>query len=64
MICKKYEALSPNERVLLIGKIVHLVQNSNAVFITAERIIKKYEDAGAFDNVTILPENIPIEDIE
>jgi hypothetical protein len=53
---KRYEELTPFERVEFIGKLVHAAQSNAASFYAAKEIIKNAEEDGVLDGVTILPE--------
>ena len=57
MLCKKYEELSPFERVEFIGKLVHAVQSDDVFFDEAKVIIYNGEVFGTFEGVKILPDN-------
>ena len=62
MICENYDSLSPIDKVIFIGKIVHALQSSNVIFSDVERIIWRAQAAGVFDGVTILPDSNPLLD--
>jgi len=51
MICEKYAALSIKEKIELIGKTAHLVQNSNTAFDKICNMINIAEQSGLFDDV-------------
>jgi hypothetical protein len=57
MICEKFNQLSPNERVIYIGKLVHAVENDNILFEAGNEIIGLANDKGIFTGITILPDN-------
>lgn len=57
MICEKFNQLSPNERVIYIGKLVHAVENDNLLFEAGNEIIGLANDKGIFTGITILPDN-------
>ena len=56
-LCKKYEELTPFERVEFIGKLVHAVQSDDNLFFAAKCLIDTGQDLGVFEGVTIMPEN-------
>jgi hypothetical protein len=55
MNCKSYQNLSVTEKIDFIGRIIHLVQNDEAVFILAKQWVRIGEKSGAFKNVKINP---------
>lgn len=57
MICEKFEALSPQDRIIFIGKLVHAVQSDNALFSYAQDINDLAKEKKLFDNVKILPDH-------
>lgn len=57
MLCEKYQNLSVEERIKLIGQLVHLVQNDDTFFELACKGIERGNERGILDGVTILPEN-------
>lgn len=57
MLCENYSRLNPVERIQLIGKLVHAVQNDNFFFDEAVNIIDSAEKSGLFENVKINPSN-------
>lgn len=57
MICEKFNKLTPNERVMYIGKLVHAVENDSVLFDAGNEIIELAISRGIFDGVKILPEN-------
>lgn len=56
MLCEKYSRLTPVERVMLIGKLLHAMQSDNDFFDSSVRIIRAAKKKGLFDNVKILPQ--------
>ena len=56
-ICKSYENLTPVEKVIFIGKVVHCLQSDNYTFENIDYLIKKAERNGVLDGVKILPDN-------
>ncbi len=63
MICKEYSQLSTVEQVIMIGKIVHAIQNDSKYFGIAKDVIELATLKGLFDNVTILPNTNKPEDL-
>lgn len=57
MICKTYDDLTIPEKVQLIGKVIHLLQNEEAICRTFMSIVRGAEQQGLLNNVTIVPEN-------
>ena len=57
MICKSFKALTPLEKSIMIGKIVHAVQSSEHCFNLSKEIIESAERRGYFKGVTIMPES-------
>lgn len=57
MNCPKYQALSVQEKTVTIGKLIHLLQNSEEHFDVFASVIRQAEQTGHFEDVTILPEN-------
>jgi len=55
MICEKYSNLSPTQRIILIGQIVHAIQCDDVLFEHANRMIELATIKGVFDGVVILP---------
>lgn len=56
MLCDKYMRLSPQERSLFIGNLLHAAQSDDNIFQSAEELINLAERKGLFDGVTIMPE--------
>lgn len=56
MNCKEYLKLSTEEKVKMIGEIIHAMQNDPVAFMTCRGIINGARARGRFDGVTILPE--------
>jgi uncharacterized protein YdeI (BOF family) len=54
--CKEYQKLSTEEKVKMIGNLIHAVQNDAVCFMTARGMINGAKARGVFDGVTILPE--------
>ncbi len=57
-ICENYDLLSPHEKSIFIGELVHAVQSSDTLFNMAKGIIDKAMTLNLFDGVTFLPEQI------
>lgn len=55
MICDKYKNLSPREKIIFIGEVIHAVQSSDTFFNMAEDLIKMARKDGLFDGVIINP---------
>lgn len=56
MICKTYDDLSLPEKVQLVGKVIHLLQNDELICNSIMSIVRSAEQQGLLDNVTIIPE--------
>lgn len=56
MLCDTYQDMTPFERVVFIGKLVHCVQCDELAFAMATRIIADCEE-DVLKNVKILPDN-------
>ena len=56
MNCETYKDLSLFEQINLIGKLVHIVQNSNTACKDVIQLVQAAEKSGWLDGVTILPE--------
>lgn len=50
-------ALSHQEKAMMIGKLIHIVQSSEGGFKTAQVIIEAGESAGLLNGVEIMPES-------
>jgi hypothetical protein len=55
MNCKSYQNLSVAEKIEFTGKILHLIQNDESVFILAKQWVRIGEKSGLFKNVKINP---------
>lgn len=55
MLCEKYDRLTPVERVMLIGELLHAMQSDNEFFDKSVKIVRTAKRKGLFDNVKILP---------
>jgi hypothetical protein len=53
--CKLWMDLSLQEKIIMIGKTTHLMQNDATGFEAIERILKNAEMKGIFDEVIINP---------
>ena len=56
MNCQAYLNLSTEEKVKMIGEIIHAMQNDPVAFMTCRGIINGARARGKFEGVTILPE--------
>lgn len=59
MNCQKYIALSPKEKIEMIGKLIHAVQSDNDFFNRAQALIRLADNKGLFEGVTINPQSEP-----
>jgi hypothetical protein len=64
MNCNEYQELDNRERILFIGRLVHLVQNDSDAFIAASSMVRSAEDSGLFERVDFLPEKKNADDLE
>lgn len=55
MTCTNYLELSQKEKIEMIGKIVHIIQSDNETFNKALMLIKKAEQKGLLEGITINP---------
>jgi hypothetical protein len=53
--CKLWLDLSLQEKIEMVGKVTHLIQNSNVGFTAIEQILQSAELAGIFREVIINP---------
>lgn len=53
--CQSWLKLSLQEKIEIVGKVTHLIQNSNVAFKAIEDIIKIAESVGVFKEVKINP---------
>jgi hypothetical protein len=53
--CKSWLDLSLQEKIEMVGKVTHLIQNSNVGFTAIEQILQSAETAGIFREVIINP---------
>ena len=53
--CKMWLELSLQEKIEMVGKVTHLIQNSNVGFTAIEQILLSAEIAGMFKEVIINP---------
>ena len=53
--CKLWLDLSLQEKIEMVGKVTHLIQNSNVGFTAIEQILLSAEIAGMFNEVKINP---------
>jgi len=54
MNCAEYQELDNRERILFIGKLIHLVQNDSDCFVSASSMVRAGDQSGQFDDVKIL----------
>jgi hypothetical protein len=55
MICEKFNHLTPFEKVIYIGKLVHAVENDDILFDAGNEIIELANNKGIFKGITIFP---------
>ncbi|MBK7883494.1 MAG: hypothetical protein IPJ81_06645 [Chitinophagaceae bacterium] len=55
MICEKFNQLTPFEKVIYIGKLVHAVENDDILFDAGNEIIELANNKGIFKGITIFP---------
>lgn len=53
--CNSWLELSLQEKIEMVGKVTHLIQNSNVGFTAIEQILHSAELAGMFKEVKINP---------
>jgi hypothetical protein len=53
--CKMWLDLSLQEKIEMVGKVTHLIQNSNVGFTAIEQILLSAEIAGMFKEIIINP---------
>jgi len=56
MICEKFDQLTPYEKIIYIGKLVHAVENNGYIFDAGTELINMAEQMGLFKNVQFFPE--------
>lgn len=56
MNCEEYMSLPYQERFILTGQIIHLLQNDSDSFMALSSMARSAEQNGAFDNVEFFPE--------
>ena len=56
MICNHYSNLTPIEKVVYIGELIHAVQSNDRFYNLGKFIIGLAKEEGIFDGVTILPD--------
>lgn len=56
MNCQEYQNLDTQQKIVLIGRIVHLAQNNSEAFLAMSSMIRSYAAQGEFEGVQILPE--------
>lgn len=57
--CQEYQELDNKSRLILIGSVVHLLQNDSESFIALSSMVRSAEQNGLFEDVTFLPETRP-----
>ena len=55
--CKEYQELSFQQKCIMIGQCIHLLQNDTDSFITMGAMILVAGKQGKLDGVEILPEH-------
>lgn len=58
MLCEKYQELSTVQQIIMVGQIVHALQNDNGMFAHVKNLIDLAALKGIYENVTILPNPI------
>lgn len=53
--CNSWLELSLQEKIEMVGKVTHLIQNSNVGFKAVKEIIESAEAVGIFNEVKINP---------
>jgi uncharacterized protein YdeI (BOF family) len=56
--CNSYQKLTTKEKVVLIGELVHAVQNDETCFITAKGMISAARQRKVFENIKVGIESI------
>jgi hypothetical protein len=56
MICQNYNNLSLPEKIIIIGEIIHAIQNDDKAFKKGMDLISYAKARGILDGVVILPE--------
>ena len=57
MNCNEYQELDTKERIILIGQIVHLLQNDSESFVALSSMVRNAAQRGLFEDVRILPDH-------
>ena len=57
MNCEEYQALDPKEKIQLVGKCVHLLQNDSDAFKAISSMVRNAEQLGAFEEIKIMPDS-------
>ena len=55
--CNEYQELDTNERIILVGQIVHLLQNDSESFVALSSMVRNAAQRGLFEDVRILPDH-------
>ncbi len=61
MNCEKFLALEETAKAFFIGSLVHVCSSDNALFESAQELIKIGERKGLFERTTIMPHIQPID---
>ncbi|TXI13264.1 MAG: hypothetical protein E6Q68_01760 [Polynucleobacter sp.] len=56
MLSESYMLMSPMERFVYIGKLVHAAQSDEKSFAEGQELIRRAEERGTFEGVTIMPQ--------
>jgi hypothetical protein len=55
--CKEWQELDNKEKIQLVGKCVHLLQNDSAAFQAMSSMVRNAEQRGCLEDVVILTEH-------
>ena len=55
MVCESFRDMSPQEKILFIGKLNHACMSNEVLFDMGKEIIELAELLRVFEKVTILP---------
>jgi hypothetical protein len=61
--CKEYQDLEIQEKLVLIGQLVHLLQNDSGYFRSLSSIVRSAAQNGMFTDVKILPDHTDTEQL-
>lgn len=56
--CEQYMSLGFPEKCILVGQVIHLLQNDAESFTAITSMVRSAGQQGKLDDVTILPERI------